>query len=144
MVYPKTLLDTCKYYIFTIYNPIHPYISETLLALGIIRHDFRQDYLLGILKPEKNIDDLIAHLISHGFGNHFISWRDPGQIVSLRLATDFRHQLHLRIFTDGEVRGHYEYTPEFRPIAHLNETGFEDRREDFRKLLEGWLDEPKH
>jgi hypothetical protein len=52
---------------------------------------------------------------------------------------DFKHQYHLRVFKDGEVRGHYEYTPECHPIWHLQKVGQEPRREELLGFLGDWI-----
>lgn len=40
-----------------------------------------------------------------------------------------------RVFADGEVRGHYEYTPECAPLSHMKKIGMEDRRHEFLALM---------
>ena len=36
---------------------------------------------------------------------------------------------------DGEIRGHFEFTPEAHPIAHFQEKGEKACTEDFLKFL---------
>ena len=141
MVYPNEFVSKLKYYIFKLYNPMHPFWRDLLLALNLIHHEGRQRYLLGKLKKEKKMDDLLAHLVKNGFGNHFIAWIDEGEIASLRLVKNFEFQYHVRIFKDGEVRGHFEYTPEGHPFGHLNESLLESRRDEFASVLKGWINE---
>ena len=78
----------------------------------------------------------MSHCILKGYGNHFVAWREKGEVVSLRYTTDFAYQYHLRVFEDGEVRGHFEYTPECYPISHMKMVGLEDRRHIFFEHLE--------
>ena len=85
------------------------------------------------------MDDFLQYLIDNGWWNHFIAWTDEDQIISLRRLESFTWQYHLRIFRDGEVRGHYEYTPEAHPKWHLQEVGMEPRSEDFKKFLGDWV-----
>ncbi len=99
----------------------------------------RQDFLLGVLNPDYSIQEFVSFLISRGFGNHFVAWKDADEVVSLRRTIDFKHQYHLRIFKDGEVRCHYEFTPESHPVLHLIRVGFEDRTSEFRDLLRDWI-----
>lgn len=141
IVPPVYFTDKLRYLIFKIYSPFFKFGRDLFLSLKILRHDFRQDYPLGKIKPEKTIDELITHLIQSGFGNHFIAWVDEGEVASLRFVRDFRHQYHLRIFKDGELRGHYEYTPEYKPISHLQEIDMTHGRELFLEVLHGWIDE---
>lgn len=120
-------------------SSIFPWVRDTLLRLRIIWHEKgRQRYFLGWLIPEKKLDDLKAHLIKNGFGNHFIAWIDEGEYCGLRMR-DGRYQYHIRLFQDGEIRGHYEKTPEYHPVHHFAEVGLEERREYFMRYLEGWV-----
>ncbi|MDO8564875.1 MAG: hypothetical protein Q7R88_02675 [bacterium] len=119
---------------------VFPFVRDMLLGLGLIWHEGRQRYSLGFLKPERTMEELLAHVKEQGFSNHFIAWVDDGELCSLRrIAADPRYQYHLRIFKDGEVRGHYECTPEAHPIWHFTERGLEERREEFLTFLEGWI-----
>lgn len=139
MAYPDTPLDQLKYWFWRVYTPLHPYVRDTSTYFGIVQHEGRQNYLIGTVHPDKSLKDLIEHLLRHGFGNHFVAWKDDDELVSLRKPVNFRYQYHLRIFKDGEVRCHYEYTPEYRPLQHLIQIGFEDRSHEFQKILEGWI-----
>jgi len=85
------------------------------------------------------VEDFVEYLGTQGFFNHFIAWRDSGEIVSVRRPVSFEWQYHLRIFADGEVRGHYEYTPESHPVWHMREVGQEERREEFLEFLGDWI-----
>ena len=42
------------------------------------------------------------------------------------------------MFKDGEIRGHYEETPEDHPIAHFEEKVFGPRTEKFKEWLGDW------
>jgi hypothetical protein len=95
--------------------------------------------VIGTIAPGKNIEDLLKHLEGQGWGNHFIAWKDKDEIVSIRKLVDFERQYHMRMFSDGEVRGHYEYTPESHPKWHVKEVGFESRMSVFMQALENWI-----
>lgn len=95
----------------------------------------RQRFLLGHLAPGQTVQALGNYLIERGYANHFVALKDKGEIVGLRYCPSFEHQYHIRIFTDGEVRAHYEYTTECHPFLHDKEIGFEERRDEFLKLL---------
>ena len=142
MVFPNTLLAQIKYIIWRIYTPVHPFFRELFTSLGIVslrakakRWGERQEYLIGTIAPGESIESVVRHLVGHDYGNHFIAWRDQGEVVGLRYVEDFKYQYHIRIFEDGEVRAHYEYTPESYLIRHNKAEGFEDRREHFLKIL---------
>lgn len=149
MVYPtESFLDRLKYAFWSFYTPLHPFFRDIFVWLGfrkllraarVISYDDRQEYLLGKIAPHHTHASIIHHLIQKGYGNHFVAWKDRGQVASLRKAVDFRYQYHLRLFEDGEVRGHYEYTPEYRPWAHLRERGRENRRNEFIALLRDYI-----
>ncbi len=139
MVYPVAMIDRLKYVAWSFYTPYHPVIRNTLVSLRIISHDIRQPFRLGTLAPGRSADDFVSFLISKGYGNHFIAWKDKGEVIGLRRVENFFYQYHIRLFEDGEVRGHYEYTPESYPILHLQEIGMEDRTLEFRELMKGWI-----
>ena len=131
MKYPDTFADKLKYYVWCIYTPFHPLVRDLALLLGIVRHAGRQDFILGKIADEHTVEDFINHVVQQGFGRHYVAWRDHEEIASLRYVENFSFQYHLRIFADREVRGHYEFTPEYKPIKHLYSVGMEDRRDDF-------------
>jgi hypothetical protein len=85
--------------------------------------------------PHLTIEAFVLQLIEKGYGNHFVAWKDEGEVASLRYVENFVWQYHIRIFEDREVRTHYEYTPECRPISHLKGRAQQERREDFLKML---------
>lgn len=62
---------------------------------------------------------------------------DPGEEFGMRklCPVDYRYQYHVRVFKDGEVRGHYEKTPEDYPLDHLNEVDFQNRQDDFYAMF---------
>ncbi len=100
----------------------------------------RQPYHVGWIHPKKSLAELKRHLKQEwGFGNHFVAWEDPGQILSWRKLADFDDQYHLRVFEDGEIRCHFEYTPESAPLRHFFATRFYPRRNDFLQYLDGYV-----
>src|SRR3989344_3369309 len=136
-------VDVCKKSAWRIITPAFPYARDSLVKLGILHHEGRQRYLLGWISRGRTIEGLIEHLARKGFANHFVAWVDTDESVSLRKLTNFHWQYHLRVYTDGEIRGHYELTPEAHPIAHFKEIGMEPRREEFLEFLGDWLEELK-
>ena len=150
VAYPSSLGDRFKFWFWKAYSPFHPFVRDISYRIGIgkflltrvvpeIQHVGRQDFLLGVLNPIYSVQEFVSFLIKQGFGNHFVAWKDADEIVSLRRTVEFKHQYHLRIFTDGEVRCHFEYTPEYHPFLHLVRVGFEDRTAEFKELLHGWI-----
>lgn len=146
--YPTRLFDRLKYWFWTVYARFYPVIRRVAYHLGIgelfinsfeYGHKGRQPFLLGTLLSERSARDLAFFLVEHGYGNHFVAWKDAGELVSLRKTDGFEYQYHLRIFKDGEIRSHYEYTPECHPYRHMVRKRFEDRTAEFQQLLEGWI-----
>ena len=117
-----------------------------LFKTGIIWHKKgRQRYHIGWLAPGKTLVRLKKHLHDKwGFGNHFIAWVDEEQVLSWRKLTDFEDQYHLRVYEDGEIRGHYELTPEAHPLEHVEEKGEMDKTPDFLKFLGDFVTQKKH
>jgi hypothetical protein len=129
--YPNGLYNRSKYYFWKIIYPFHMTGRDVLLSLKIIHHEGRQNYVLGKIAPGKTAEEFLQYLETKDFFNHFIAWKDDEEIVSVRRLVDFERQYHLRIFDDGEVRGHYEYTPESHPRWHMNEVGQEEHARTF-------------
>ena len=137
----KALTDNIKKIAWFFIQPIHPFMRDGLLSMQVIKHEGRQPYTIGKLRAGKTAEELRAYLITEkGFENHFPCWIDDGEVVDVRLRENFDWQYHLRIFKDGEIRGHHEYTPESHPIAHLKDQGSTARREEFMRFLEGWVE----
>ncbi len=136
MAYPSSFADKIKYCFWRVYTPFHPTVRDFCLAVGIVKHSGRQNFFVGYVAPGQSLDDVVSHLISRGYGNHFIAWKDDGELVSLRRVIDFKMQYHIRIFQDGEIRGHYEYTPECHPILHFKAVDEQECKEEFLKALD--------
>jgi hypothetical protein len=138
--------DRLKYrtwhFIYKFFLPV----QRTLLKLGIINHaGGRQKYHIGWLQKGKTLVGLKKHLHEKwGFGNHFIAWKDKNQVLSWRKLADFQDQYHLRVYSDGEIRGHFEFTPEEHPFEHLEEKGEKEAQKDFLKFLGDFVTEKKY
>lgn len=90
---------------------------------------------MGNLRNTKSLNNLRDHLIKQGYEQVHLAWRDTGEILSMRKVDGEIFQYHIRLFSDGEIRGHYEYSPEGSPIKHVKRTCFEKRVHYFNKLL---------
>lgn len=135
MASPRGFFDRLKYTIWFFYTPLHTYVRDCVVTLRLVRHEGRQQFLLGTIAPSVTAREVIEFLVNEGYGKHFVAWRDEDELISLRRSDDFKRQYHIRIFIDGEVRGHYEYTPECRPWKHLRAIAQEPKREEFLALL---------
>ncbi len=126
--------------------PMFPWVQKHFLKWHLVWHEKgRQPYHIGWLAPGKTLQDLEKHLHEKwNFGNHFVAWTDNGQVLSWRKLENFDLQYHIRVFQDGEVRGHHEYTPESKPVDHFIEINEEPRIEDFKKFLGEFIVEDKY
>lgn len=141
-----TSFEKLKQKIWHFIYKFFPTLQRGLLRVHFIWHDQkRQRFHIGWLAPGKTLGGLKKHLHEKwGFGNHFVAWSDPEQVLSWRKLEDFNHQYHLRVFSDGEIRGHYEYTPEGHPIEHFDERGEGFHRGQFLKFLGEFVTNKKH
>jgi hypothetical protein len=137
--YPKGFRNRSKYIFWKAIYPIHGTGRDFLLSLGVLHHEGKQNYLLGHIAPGRTMEEFVKYLETRQCRNHFIALRDDDEVVSVRRVVDFEHQYHLRIFKDGEVRGHYEFTPESHPKWHMEKVGQEPRREEFLEILGDWI-----
>ncbi|MGD1003120.1 MAG: hypothetical protein ABR884_00905 [Minisyncoccia bacterium] len=137
--YPKGFRNRSKYMFWKVIYPVHGTGRDVFLSLGILHHEGKQNYLMGHLAPGRSMEDFVTYLAAQGFLNHFVSLKDDDEIVSVRRVMDFEHQYHLRVFKSGEVRGHFEYTPESHPKWHMEKVGQEARRDDFLAALGDWV-----
>ena len=141
-----TFWDKIKQKIWREIYKFFPTFQKWLLKNHLIWHkDKKQKYHVGWMAPGKTLEELKRHLHEQwGFGNHFIAWTDDGQVLSWRKLADFKNQYHLRVFADGEIRGHYEYTPEAHPFDHFEEKGETERKDDFLKFLGDFVVQEKY
>jgi hypothetical protein len=125
---------------------VFPWMQAHFLKWHLAWHEKgRQPYHIGWLAPGKTLKELEKHL--HGkwnFGNHFVAWTDNDQVLSWRKLESFDYQYHLRVFRDGEIRGHYEYTPESKPVDHFMEINEQERNDDFKKFLGDYIVQKKY
>ncbi len=138
--------DKLKYKAWRFIYKFFPAIQKAFLRWGIVHHDtVRQRYHIAWLAPGKTLEGLKVYLHDNwGFGNHFVAWTDNDQVLSWRKLIDFQKQYHLRVFADGEIRGHVEFTPEAHPLEHLEEVGEAEAKDDFLKFLGEFATEKKH
>src|SRR3989338_7147422 len=128
-----TFFDKIKQKIWQFVYKFFPILQKTLLMWHLIWHQKgRQRYHVGWLASGKTLEELKKHLHEKwNFGNHFIAWVDDGQVLSWRKLANFNDQYHLRVFSDGEIRGHFEFNPEAHPIEHLEKKGEREAKKDF-------------
>ena len=116
------------------FGPFFIAVRDLLMKVGLMHHHGRQEYHLGWLKAGMSVQDLDHLLASLGFKNHAAAWIDDDEILALRKLDGFRFQYHLRVYKDGEVKGHYEVTPEAGFWNHFLEWEMEPRRDEFLQM----------
>lgn len=117
------------------------WIRDRLVNIGVIKHVGRQNFVLGKLKENTDMSSFTFYLINnYGFEIQNFAWIDSDQVVSLRKPHMDIFQYHLRVYQDGEVRGHYEFAPEARALDHFLEIGFHDRSDDFMEWIREFIE----
>ena len=114
----------------------YPPFLRVLEKVGI--HSGRQDFLIGRIDPQQ-ITAIRTNLQAQGFENCILSWKDTDEILNVRKVDSSNYQYHLRVYDNGEVRAHYEYSSEGSPFGHIFNAQFIDQREYFQELLHDYL-----
>ena len=130
-----SLFDYFKKIFWLIFTPLFPIFRNFSKIIGYSPYPPRQQYHLGYLRPGASAEDFYNYLCQAGFGENKIAWIDEREILSLRLRENFKFQWHVRLFDDGEIRGHHELTPEYSPFGHLRDKETTARAEDFKRLF---------
>lgn len=123
---------------WTIVYYLLPKITAVIQAAGW--HHFRQNYTIGFLEKNKTAENFVKHLHKMGYSKAYMAWKDLGEVLSMRKIVRRKFQYHIRLFEDGEIRGHYEYAPEANPLGHLYEVVFTDPKDYFEHLFHGFLE----
>ncbi len=116
----------------------YPKLLRILESVGV--HSGRQPFLLGRLHPRYTSDNLKAHLKANGFETAVLAWKDTDEVLSMRKVNEHAFQWHIRLYTDGEIRGHYEYSSEGNPLGHVLGKLFKPEKEFFGALLGDFLE----
>ena len=95
--------------------------------------------MIGNLKDGWRLEEVEKELLNLGFEKYYVAWIDIGEALGMRKNQGFEYQYHIRIFDDGEVRGHFELTPEYSTFKHFFDIGKVERSEEFKKMLSGML-----
>ncbi len=111
------------------------------MAMGLTSHNVRQPYLYGRMKPGATREDMLRLLQGAGFEHDYIAWVDPEEVLSMRKQVDVIYQYHVRLFLDGEVRGHHEFGAESHPFKHLYDVGMTDGAPYLKPLLSSLVEE---
>ena len=120
--------------ILSVNYKVYPYLRDFILATHIWVHKGRQKFVIGITKRSITRDEVEKILYSENFEQSICSWVDDGEVLSMRKREGV-FQYHVRYFVDGELRGHFEYSPESYPIKHLRGELMEPKKEYFTKIF---------
>lgn len=123
------------------FAPFFPTVRDAWVAMGLVSHNIRQPYLYGRLKSGFTTDDLRQTLEANGFKNDYVAWVDPDEILNMHKVVDIIYQYHVRLFIDGEIRAHHEFTAESHPFKHLYDVGLTDGASYLKPLLSNLVDE---
>jgi len=96
--------------VYSIYPPILRLLEKTGL------HKEHKDFRIGVVK---DISGARAFLENQGFEDAILAWKAKGEVVSMRSIYNGRFQHHIRVFENGVVKGHKEYSPEGNPLGHI-------------------------
>ncbi len=137
----EEMLNRKQNRLYSIFKKLQKLLHKT----KILKYPGRQPYHVGWLAPGKSLGDLRLYLHANwGFGGKFMSFEDAEQVLSWRKIEPHGGQYHIRVFKDGEIRGHYEKMPETGVLEHLSERGQHEAKEDFVKFLGDCMVEKKH
>ena len=132
-------MESIRKFAWRFLHPVFPYVRDSLLSIGILRHSGRQEYVLGRLRGDRTPEEFAKHLTSLGFSNHAAAWVDDDELLGLRKLDGFRYQYHIRLHHDYEVRGHYEVTAEAGLWNHFLEWEMEPKRKEFLRMIGEWI-----
>ncbi len=128
--------------------PIKIFIREVCYTLfPILRWTYRvlgfrfqaPDFKLGKLKSTIQLKEFKAFLHRRGFERNHLAWVYDHEVLNVRKRLLNGRQYHIRVFKNGAVKGHYEYSPEHSPLKHYWCERIEARKNEFKNLLGGFL-----
>ncbi len=122
-------------------EPLFPTIRDIWIRLGFMKQPPRQNFHYGYVKAGVTITQVRQLLKQHGFSHDYIAWVDPDEVLNMRKIVNIIYQYHVRLFSDGEVRAHHEYTGESHCFKHLFEKGMTKGEDYLYPLLKEILDE---
>ena len=78
-------------------------------------------------------------LLHQKYEHNILAWIDDCEILSVRKRFGNKYQYHIRLYSDGEIRGRYEIAPEYAPLKHITFEVY-PKIHYFKKLLNEFLE----
>lgn len=128
--------------IWGVLTPIFPFLRSKFFFLRYLRYIGRENYLIGYIRKDLTLNALEKELKKLGFIRYYVAWIDQGEVLGVRKSVAFEKQYHLRIFDNGEIRGHFELTPEYRAFRHFFDIGKTANTVDFVKMIGHLIERP--
>ena len=116
-------------------STLFPFLRTKFGFLRCLRYKGREDYLLGHLKGNISIEQAKVFLENSWFHSYSVAWIDIGEILWMRKNDGFEYQYHIRVFDDGEVRWHYELTPEYARFRHFFDFDKSEKKTEFWEMI---------
>jgi hypothetical protein len=86
-----------------------------------------EQFKLFQVDPGLTAEEVYERLIPLCYQYNYLGATNRNQILQVRKLIDKKHQIHLRLYKNDWLTGHYELQPDFDPRAHL-------KGEDLREL----------
>ena len=120
-------------------RPLWPPVRFVMRLLGLhpVSKKKLAPTLLGHLKHDKTPRELREYLKNNGFRHDPLGWIDDEEVLGLRKFDTPQFQYHVRLYKNGEIRGHHEVAPEYNYIHHLR--GPDTHIGDLPELLKDWI-----
>ncbi|MBP9851615.1 MAG: hypothetical protein KBC71_02790 [Candidatus Pacebacteria bacterium] len=119
-----------------IYTNLCKNTQKLLQKTGLMKSPGRQPYHVGWLTSSKTLEGLRLYLHSEwGFGKATKVAKDKEVVLSWAKITDNHEEYFLRVYRDGEIRGHFEKLPVTGVLEKPSEMGEKEAKEEFLKFL---------
>jgi len=114
-------------------RPLFPFFQWLAVFLKIVKAPERGPHVLGKVRDGLSAEEVEKVLKKEGFFQNRIAYTEPGQVLSMRCLDkeDPDCQYHIRVFSDGEIRGHHETTPADHPHKHIKQVELTHKPEKF-------------
>ncbi|HEY4477809.1 MAG TPA: hypothetical protein VJB09_00860 [Candidatus Paceibacterota bacterium] len=117
-------------------NSFFKKIQKYLQRAGLMKSPGRRPYHVGWFASGKTLEDLRLYLHSEwGFGGCDKEVKDKEIVLSWCKITDNHEEYFLRVYRDGEIRGHFEKLPVTGVLEKPSEMGEKEAKEQFIKFL---------